>query len=66
LVGDKARQHADAVKAKFMAGDYVIFKGPIKDNKGNAVIAEGTAHGQTDIWLEQMNWLVDGVIGSAA
>jgi basic membrane protein A len=66
LVGDKARQHADAVKAKFMAGDYVIFKGPIKDNKGNAVIAEGTAHGQTDLWLEQMNWLVDGVIGSAA
>jgi basic membrane protein A len=66
LVGDKASQHADAVKAKFMAGDYVIFKGPIKDNKGNAVIAEGMAHSQTDIWLEQMNWLVDGVIGSTA
>jgi simple sugar transport system substrate-binding protein len=66
LVGDKARQHADAVKAKFMAGDYVIYKGPIKDNKGNSVIAEGKEHGQTDIWLEQMDWLVDGVIGSTA
>ncbi|BAI74442.1 simple sugar transport system substrate-binding protein (plasmid) [Azospirillum sp. B510] len=63
-VSDAARKHADEVKAKFMDGSFVIYKGPIKDNKGNSVIAEGKSHGQTDIALESMNWLVEGVTGS--
>ena len=37
-----------------MAGDFVIFKGPIKDNKGQTVIAPGVMPGQTDIALESM------------
>jgi len=61
LVGADARKHADDVKAKLTARQYVIFKGPIKTNKGATVIAAGTEHGQTDIWLEKMDWLVDGV-----
>ena len=64
-VPDAARKEADAVKAKFMADDFVIFKGPIKDNKGNVVIATGTSRGQTDIELEKMSYLVDGILGSA-
>ena len=48
-----------------MKGDFVIFKGPLKDNAGNTVIAAGTAHKQTDVVLEQMNYLVEGVIGKA-
>jgi basic membrane protein A and related proteins len=66
MVGEAARKQADDVKAKFMAGTYVIYKGPMKDNKGNTVIAAGTDRVQTDIWLEQMNWLMDGVIGSTS
>ena len=58
-----ARKHADAVKAKFMTGEFVIYKGPIKDNKGNTVIAGGQSLGQTDITLESMDYLVEGVIG---
>ncbi len=58
-----ARQHADNVKAKMLKGDYVIFKGPLKDNTGKQVIAGGTAHTQTDVALESMNYLVAGVIG---
>lgn len=66
-VSGKARKHADAAKAEFMKpGGFAIFKGPIKDNKGNTVITAGKVHGQTDIWLEQMNWLVEGVIGSTS
>ena len=38
-VSEAARKQADDVKAKLTAGDYVIFKGPLKDNKGNTVIA---------------------------
>ncbi|MCB2101896.1 MAG: BMP family ABC transporter substrate-binding protein [Rhodobacterales bacterium] len=59
----EARKHADAVKAKFMAGDMVIYKGPIETNDGKTIVAAGTSHGQTDIWLESMDWLVKGVIG---
>jgi simple sugar transport system substrate-binding protein len=38
----------------------------MKDNKGKMAIAAGTEHVQTDIWLESMDWLVDGVLGSTA
>jgi len=62
-VGDPARKSADAIKAQMMKGDFVIFKGPLKDNAGNTVVAAGTAHKQTDVVLEQMNYLVEGVIG---
>jgi hypothetical protein len=27
------------------------------------VIAAGKSHPQTDIWLESMNWLIEGAIG---
>ena len=63
-VSDAARANADAVKAKFMDGSFVIYKGPLKDNKGNPVIAAGAEQGQTDIALESMNYLVEGVVGS--
>lgn len=63
-VSEKARKHADRVRDKFMDGSFVIYKGPIKDNSGKTVIPAGQSHGQTDVWLESMNWLVEGVIGS--
>jgi len=63
-VGEAARKQADAIKAEMLKGEYVIFKGPLKDNKGNEVVAGGKVHGQTDMWLEGMNWLVEGVSGS--
>ncbi|GAB7522735.1 BMP family ABC transporter substrate-binding protein [Paraburkholderia sp. 2C] len=62
-VSADARANADSVKAKMVAGDYPIFKGPIKDNKGASVIAAGVTHPQTDIALESMNYLVSGVVG---
>jgi simple sugar transport system substrate-binding protein len=64
MVSEAARKQADDVKSKLMAGDYAIFKGPLSDNKGNTVIASGVSLSQTDPKLEQMNYLVDGVIGS--
>ena len=64
-VSDPARKAADAIKAQMVKGDYVIFKGPIKDNAGKTVVAGGTAQKQTDPVLEQMSYLVEGVIGKA-
>jgi simple sugar transport system substrate-binding protein len=63
-VADGARKMADGVKAKMMKGDYVIFKGPLKDNTGKVVVAAGTAYQQTDVALEQLNYRVGGVLGN--
>ncbi len=65
-VSAEARKHADDIKAKLTAGDYVIFKGPIMDNKGKSVISAGTDRGQKDPELEKMDYLVEGVIGATS
>src|SRR5690606_4276648 len=65
-VSEAARKQADAVKAQMVAGNFDIFKGPIKDNKGGTAIPAGTTQKQRDIELEKMNYLVEGVIGNAA
>jgi basic membrane protein A and related proteins len=62
-VSDQAKGKIDSVKAQMMAGSFVIFTGPLTDNKGKVVIPAGTAHVQTDPVLEQMNYLVEGVVG---
>lgn len=64
MVTEAARKQADDVKAKMVAGSFDIFKGPLKDNKGKEVIAAGQVQKQTDLKLEQMNYLVEGVVGS--
>ena len=38
-------------------------QGPLKDNTGKVVIAAGAEEKQTDINLEKMDYLVDGVVG---
>jgi len=59
-----AKEAADKVRAKFIDGSMVVYKGPIKDNTGKTVIPAGKEYKQTDIWLESMDWLVERVIGS--
>jgi basic membrane protein A len=54
---------ADAARAQLIAGERVIFTGPIADNTGKVVVAAGTQLAQTDLELEKMNYLVEGVIG---
>lgn len=59
-----ARADAEAALAGFMDGSFSIYSGPMKDNAGNMVIDAGTTYGATDLWLEGMDWMVDGVTGS--
>ena len=66
MVSEEAKKKADEVKAGLTAGNYVIFKGPIADNKGATVIASGVSRGQTDPELEKMSYLVEGVIGATS
>jgi simple sugar transport system substrate-binding protein len=62
-VSDEAKQKADEARAALTDGKLVIYKGPLKDNKGKVVIPAGTEQVQTDIALEKMNYLVEGVVG---
>jgi simple sugar transport system substrate-binding protein len=64
-VSEGARKNADAVRAKMMAGSFDIFAGELKDNTGKVVIPKGQVLKQTDLTLESMNYLVEGVIGKA-
>ena len=41
----------------------VIYKGPLKDNTGKVVIPAGAEQKQTDVALEKMDYLVEGVVG---
>lgn len=65
-VSDAAKSEADAIKKQMLDGSFVIFKGPMKTNTGKEIIASGASYEQTEPWLETMDWLVDGVIGSTS
>ncbi len=64
MVAEGARKNADDIKAKMIAGTFDIFQGGTKSNKGAVVIPAGKTLKQTDLELEKMNYLVEGVIGS--
>jgi simple sugar transport system substrate-binding protein len=68
MVTAAARKSADDVKAAMLKDSFDIFKGGsagLKDNTGKVVIPAGKAFKQTDLELENMNYLVEGVIGKA-
>jgi len=68
MVTAAARKNADDVKAAMLKGGFDIFKGGsagLKDNTGKVVIAAGKTFKQTDVELEGMNYLVEGVVGKA-
>jgi simple sugar transport system substrate-binding protein len=62
-VSAEAKGKANEIQNKMLAGQYPIFKGPLKDNKGKVVIPAGVIQEQTAIELESMSYLVAGVIG---
>jgi simple sugar transport system substrate-binding protein len=54
---------ADAAKAELKAKK-PYYVGPLKDNTGKEVIPAGTAYAPYDPWIDQINFLVEGVVGS--
>jgi simple sugar transport system substrate-binding protein len=65
-VSAEARKTFDATLAEVMAGKFSVFKGAMKDNKGNIVVAAGASFAEDAIELESMSYLVEGVVGSTA
>jgi hypothetical protein len=50
------------VKGDIEAGNVVVFTGPIVDQEGNVVVAEGEV--LTSDLMSSVDWFVEGVIGS--
>lgn len=65
-VSDASRAQFEATKAEIMAGGFAAIKGPLNDNTGNVIAAAGQSFVETDIALESMDYLVEGVIGSTS
>jgi basic membrane protein A len=61
-VPQEARAVVDARKQEIMDGRYVVFQGPVRDQKGKVRIAEGDI--PADQELLALDWFVEGVIGS--
>ncbi len=62
-VPEGARKQAEEVRAAMLKGAFDIYKGELKDNTGKVVIPKGKTMVLTDVELEAMNYLVEGVIG---
>ncbi|HSF64201.1 MAG TPA: BMP family ABC transporter substrate-binding protein [Paracoccaceae bacterium] len=65
-VPDAGRAQFEATKAEILKGGFAVIKGPLKDNKGNVLLSEGQAQVETDIALESMDYLVEGVLGATS
>lgn len=65
-VTDAARAQFEATKAEIMKGGFAAYKGALKDNTGTERVAAGAALVETDVAIESIDWLVDGVIGSTS
>jgi simple sugar transport system substrate-binding protein len=65
-VPEAGRKAFEATHAEMLKGGFSVFKGPLKDNKGNEVVASGKSYAEQDIELESMSYLIEGVVGSTA
>jgi basic membrane protein A and related proteins len=65
-LSEAGRKNVTAVEAEIKKGGYSVFKGPLKDNKGNTVIPAGQSFPETAVELESQNYLVEGINGALA
>lgn len=65
-VSDAGRAQFEATQAEIIAGGFAAIKGPLNDNKGNLIVAAGESLVETDVAVESMDYLVEGVLGSTS
>lgn len=65
-VSDAARNQFEATKAEMLKGGFAAYQGPLVTNGGKQILGAGEVLVETDIVLESMDYLVDGVIGSTS
>lgn len=57
-----AAEKVAEIEAQIKAGEFNVFAGPVKNQAGEVVIADGEQPDRAKIW--EMNYLVQGVIGT--
>ena len=62
LCADGTKEKVEAAKAAIIDGSLEPFTGPIKNQNGEVVVADGTKMTDDEIW--NMNWFVEGVVGT--
>ena len=62
LCADGTKEKVDAAKAAIIDGSLEPFSGPIKNQNGEVMVADGTKMTDDEIW--NMNWFVEGVVGT--
>ncbi|MEM1360917.1 MAG: BMP family ABC transporter substrate-binding protein [Pseudomonadota bacterium] len=65
-VTEAAANQFNATRDEIMLGGYSVIKGPLMDNAGGEIVGAGAGYVETDIELESMDYLVEGVIGSTS
>ncbi len=60
-VPQKVKDAVSRASADLAAGNTIVFKGPIKDQKGKVKVAQGAV--LTDDVMGSVDWFVEGVIG---
>jgi simple sugar transport system substrate-binding protein len=65
-VSPEGKAAFEAAQAAIMAGGFAAIKGPLNDNKGRVIATAGEAFVETDVKLESMDYLVDGVLGATS
>ena len=65
-VSETARNHFEAARAEIMQGGFAVIRGPLNDNQGNVIATAGQSFVETDVALESMDYLVEGVLGSTS
>jgi simple sugar transport system substrate-binding protein len=61
-VSDDAQAKGDAAKTELVKGSFVIFMGPLKDNKGKVVIEGTLGLYAGELW--GTDYLLEGIVGS--
>jgi basic membrane protein A len=65
-VSEASRNQFEATKAEILKGNFAAIKGPLKDNTGKVIATDGQSFKETDVALESMSYLVEGVVGSTS
>ncbi|PWU04061.1 MAG: BMP family ABC transporter substrate-binding protein [Terriglobia bacterium] len=57
------REAISAAKQRLLNGSQAVYRGPLRDNTGKTVVPAGITIRIEDPVLDQMNWLLDGILG---
>ncbi|WP_008316886.1 BMP family ABC transporter substrate-binding protein [Leptolyngbya sp. PCC 6406] len=62
-VSEEAKAAVASAQDQLLKEELIIYQGELKDNTGKVLLPEGSAYEQTNVELEQMDYLIEGVQG---